>query len=101
MRKEIKPAKVCDKCGSRLKAAVEVAFCDYCKEKILGDRKFEVTVFWKNGGSVDTQRQEFCSMKHTRQWLIEFPYNREKVEFISLPYIENYKELDEKKEVKK
>jgi len=98
MRKEVKPAKLCDKCGSRLKPAVEAYFCDYCQQKFTPNRSkslVEVHTFWKNESGTNADQQEFCSMKCARQWLIEFPYNRERVEFITLPYIHDFDDLNE------
>ena len=94
MRREIKPAIICEHCGTQLKPPKEARFCDYCKEKFPDDVDIDVTVFWKNPESRAT-RQEFCSMTCAKKWLLEFPYNKERVSFITLPYIFDFKQLVE------
>jgi len=93
LRKEIKPPVICEHCGTQLKIGVDARFCDYCKKKYSEDIQIEVTVFWKNRGSCNADRQEFCSMDCARKWLLEFPYNKEEIQFIDLPYISNFPDL--------
>lgn len=72
------------------------SFCDYCKQKVPeGVEVVQISVFWKDKTGANAQNQEFCSLKHARQWLLEFPYNKERVDFIVLPYIRNVDELKE------
>lgn len=92
MRKVTKPAIVCDKCGSILSNEEYDSFCDYCKTKIPEER-YEVGVFWKN--HEDATHLEFCSLKCARAWLLKFPLNKERVEFIVLPYIHEPCKIDE------
>ena len=95
MRKTTKSAIVCDKCGSTLEPEHTESFCDYCKQKIPDGEVVELTVFWKDRNGGDAQGQEFCSLHHARQWLLEFPYNKERVDFIALPYIHNIEKLQD------
>jgi hypothetical protein len=95
MKKPIKSAIVCDKCGSILEPEHTESFCDYCKMKISDGEAVELTVFWKERSGGDAQNQEFCSLNHARQWLLQFPYNKEQVDFVALPYIHNMEKLEE------
>jgi hypothetical protein len=95
MRKPTKSAIICDKCGSTLKPEQTESFCDYCKQKIPDGEEVGITVFWKDQSGADAQSQEFCSLHHARLWLLEFPYNKEQVDFIVLPYIRNTEKLKE------
>jgi len=88
MRKMVKPPKVCEHCGTILKAGIEEAFCDYCKNKIPKEVHYEVGVFWKSDS--DAKSNEFCSWDCFVEWLHDFPFNKKRVEFISLPYIGSY-----------
>jgi hypothetical protein len=88
MRKVTKPAKVCKKCGSVLKHEEDEAFCDYCKEKIPEDVHLDTTSFFKGDHDLNrTTRNEFCSWNCVFQFLNEFPYNKKRVEFVTLPSI--------------
>lgn len=91
MLKVIKSAIVCDKCGSQLKSEIYEYFCDNCKMKTSGDI-FNVEIFWK-GDNKDAENLEFCSLKCVREWLLNFPYNKEEVHFVTLPYISNVDDL--------
>ena len=91
MRKVTKPAVVCDKCGSELISEKYSHFCDNCKMMTNGDN-FNVQIFWK-GDNKDAEDFEFCSLKCVREWLLKFPYNREEIQFITLPYISNLDDL--------
>ena len=93
MRKVTKSAIVCGKCGSVLTNEEYDNFCDYCKNKVEEVRT-EITVFWKDSDN-HTTRREFCSLKCARTWLLKFPYNKEKVDFITLPYIFEASQIDE------
>ena len=93
MRKTVKPAIVCDKCGSSLKEELTESFCDYCQKKITDGEGVDITVFWKGESGDNAKHQEFCSLKDARQWLLEFPYNKDRVEFIALPYIHDMNTL--------
>jgi len=96
MRKPIKPAVICEHCGTTLTPREEACFCDNCKNKIPEDISLHISVFWKGDDDLNyTTRQEFCSMKCVRDWLLNFPYNKEKVEFITLPYVQNFEQLKE------
>lgn len=94
VRKPVKSAIVCEKCGTTLKCEETEAFCDYCKQKIPeGVDGVQLTVFWKEESGANAAHQEFCSYKDARQWLLEFPYNKERVSFIALPYIHDLAKL--------
>ena len=97
MRKIVKPPKVCSHCGTQLIAPTEVAFCDWCKEKYKDEKSnIEITVFWKvDNDHHRAQRQEFCSAICARNWLLNFPWNKKRVEFFSLPLFQSYKEISE------
>jgi len=97
MRKPIKPAVICEHCGTTLIHQKEAHFCDNCKVKIPENvNNLRISIFWKEDYSCDhTDRQEFCSMKCVRDWLLNFPYNKERVEFITLPYVHNFEQLKE------
>jgi len=87
MRKVTKPKVVCEHCGSILKHEQYDAFCDYCQQKIKQDNsenQIEIIVFWKSDSNA--RSQEFCSMKCARRWLLNFPWNKKRVNFINLPY---------------
>ena len=89
--KVTKSAVVCDKCGSELKSEAYDHFCDNCKMKTSKDT-FNLAIFWK-GDNKDAESLEFCSLKCVREWLLNFPYNREEVKFVTLPYISNLDDL--------
>ena len=96
MRKVTKGAEHCDKCGSQLVGETQEWFCDKCKQKIKDKLKYKLTVFWKNDFNGNhTTSLDFCSLNCTRQWLLNFPYNIERIEFISLPFIHNGLEINE------
>lgn len=92
MRKVTKPAIVCDKCGSELKSEEYKHFCDNCKMVITGDT-VNIEIFWKNDKDC-AETFEFCSLVHAREWLLKFPYNKEEVRFIVLPYMVNIGDLE-------
>lgn len=97
MRKPIKAAELCSKCGAILKPEVETSFCDYCKQEIPKDptgNRTEISVFWKDTDS-NAESQEFCSLKCARTWLIEFPLNIERVSFMTMPYLHSMKDIHE------
>lgn len=91
MRKVTKSAIVCDKCGSTLKSEEYDSFCDNCTNKICSKDSFRVGIFWKDGSDADDV--EFCTLKCMREWLLKFPYNKDLVEFITLPYIHDIDDL--------
>lgn len=91
MRKVTKPAVVCDKCGSELKSEEYDHFCDNCKMKANKDT-FNVEIFWKNDDK-DAENFEFCCLKCVREWLLSFPYDKEEVQFVTLPYISDIDDL--------
>jgi len=84
MRKVTKPAKVCDKCGSRLTPEEYDEFCDHCKEKISKEVHLEVTTHF-NGD--EWRHDYFCSWKCVFAWLKNLPYDKERIQFMNLPYI--------------
>ena len=86
MRRVIKPARVCECCGSVLVPAVEARFCDLCQRRIDEDVHIEVIIFWK-GDELDTLDREFCSWDCFFEFLHNFPYNKSMVRFITLPSI--------------
>jgi len=86
MRRVIKPARVCECCGSVLVPAVEARFCDLCQRRIDKNVRIEVIIFWK-GDELDTLDREFCSWDCFFEFLRNFPYNKSKVRFITLPTI--------------
>ena len=92
MRKATTPAKVCDKCGSVLKHEEYDSFCDYCTMKIPKDIYYRIDIFWKSGHECN-DHAEFCSLKCVRKFLLNFPYNKEDIDFISLPYIHDLDKL--------
>lgn len=92
MRKVTKPAKVCDKCGSQLTPEKYDEFCDYCKEKITKEIHLQITTFFK--GHDNTRNDEFCSWKCVFAWLKNLPYNKERIQFIALPYINSMVKRD-------
>ena len=98
MRKVVKGAKYCEKCGATLIPEVYKCFCDLCKEEIskenVKDKVFRITVFWKDFSSKSTHK-EFCSYKCAREWLINFPLNMEMVLLISLPYLYSSESIKE------
>lgn len=87
MRKITKPPKICEHCGAVLIPAVEVSFCDRCMEKIPENVYLRVIVFWKDSGAGSAEDHEFCSWRCVFNWLRNFPYNKDRVSFITLPYI--------------
>ncbi len=89
MRKIVKSAIVCDKCGSTLKNEEYEKFCDYCKMKVEGEG-FNITIFHKDISSKDEQ---FCTVKCLKDFLLNFPYNKEEIKFITLPYFDKLEEL--------
>lgn len=91
MRKVTKSAVVCDKCGSELKSEEYDHFCDHCKMK-TGKDPFSVEIFWK-GDCKEVETLDFCCFEHVREWLLNFPYNKEEVQFIVLPYITNLDDM--------
>ena len=97
MRKVTKPAKVCDKCGSQLIPEETEEFCDYCKEKISKEFHLEITTHFTGDNWKDDY---FCSWKCVFAWLKNFPYNKERVEFITLPYINSLLNRNFKKQYK-
>jgi len=86
MRKMVKPPIVCEHCGTTLKHGAEERFCDYCKGKIPEEYHLRVNTFWEDLGS-SAQDNEFCSWRCVTAWLREFPYNKKRVSFLTLPYI--------------
>lgn len=90
MRKVTKAAVVCDKCGSELESEKYDHFCDSCK-KMTKDT-FNVQIYWKDE-SKDDEDFEFCCLGCVREWLLKFPYDKEQVQFITLPYISNVDDL--------
>ena len=99
MRKTTKPAVICKQCGSTLKGEGYDLFCDNCQQKIQSNEGYlEVSTFWKSSRyDIPATHNEFCSGKSVREWLQQYPksHNLEMVEFITLPYIHNFKELKE------
>jgi hypothetical protein len=91
MRKITKPAVVCDKCGSELIPERHDHFCDNCEMKTSKDT-LNVEIYWKDGNR-DAETLEFCCLKCVREWLLSFPYNKEEVQFVVLPYISNLDDL--------
>lgn len=91
MRKVTKSAVVCDKCGSELKSEEYDHFCDNCKMKTTKDT-FNVEIFWKGDGK-EAEHFEFCCLKCVKEWLLNFPYNKEEIQFVTLPYIHNIDDL--------
>lgn len=91
MLKVTYPAVICKECGSILKSEVYESFCDNCETKILGD-PFDIDIFWKSGED-KTKTINLCSLECLKDFLIRFPYNIDEVEFITIPYIHNIKEL--------
>lgn len=92
MLKITEAAIICKECGSELKSKVHETFCDNCKMKIKED-PFNIDIFWKQHENNDSLN--FCTLKCMKEWLIEFPYNKNEVEFITLPYIHNIDELQQ------
>ena len=86
MRKVINPGKVCEHCGSRLTSPVEAVFCDYCKEKVPEGVHINVTVFFDDYDS-NAPRPEFCSWNCFFNWMRDPPFNKKKINFISLPHL--------------
>lgn len=84
MRKIVKPPKICEQCGATLIHAIDVAFCDLCKEKIPEGIRIDSTVFWTSHSSNAT-RNEFCSWNCFFKWIKKFPYNKKMVSFINIP----------------
>jgi len=94
MRKQIKAPVLCEKCGSTLKHGEDATFCDFCKKQYASkSENYTITVFWKDRESDCTTRQEFCSVNCAREWLINFPYNKKRIEFIVLPYMLNFSDI--------
>lgn len=91
MRKVTKAAVVCDKCGSELKSEECNHFCDNCK-MMANKETFDVEIYWKYENK-DVEHFEFCSLICMREWLLKFPYNKEEVKFVTLPYISNIDDL--------
>lgn len=91
MRKITKAAVVCDKCGSELKSEEYNHFCDNCKMMANKDT-FNVEICWKCD-SKDPETFEFCTLKCVREWLLNFPYNKEEVQFVVFPYIYDFDDL--------
>ncbi len=91
MLKVTEPAIICKDCGSILKSEVHESFCDNCKTKILGEL-FNIDIFWKSH-KVESETINLCSLKCIKDFLINFPHNIDEVEFITMPYIHNIKDL--------
>jgi RNase P subunit RPR2 len=91
MRKIIKAAVVCDKCGTELESEKYDHFCDSCK-KMANKDTFDVEIYWKDE-SKDAEHFEFCCLECVREWLLKFPYDKEQVHFVTLPYINNVDDL--------
>ncbi len=99
MRKITQPAKICEDCGSVLKSEQYDFFCDNCKTKIPSDKyvsgeSYTTSILWKNGSCTNGD-QDFCSLKCVREWLLNFPYNKNEVVSITLPYIRNIDDMKE------
>jgi len=93
MRKPIKPAVICEHCGTTLKHQEEAYFCDYCKKQFPVDNHHEVCVCY-GAGHNQHHDYEFCSAKCARQWLLEFPMNKD-FWYVNLPPIMSFEQLKE------
>uniref|UniRef100_A0A6H2A0X5 Uncharacterized protein n=1 Tax=viral metagenome TaxID=1070528 RepID=A0A6H2A0X5_9ZZZZ len=94
MRKITKPEVICEHCGSILKSAEYEEFCDYCKRKIEIGTYFDISTFFKDFDQ-HSEKDRFCSIKCLKDWISNYPYNIEKVSFISLPYVHDLEVLKE------
>lgn len=92
MQKVTESVVVCKECGSELKSEVHETFCDNCKVKIKED-PFNIDIFWKDHTEDRSDSLNFCTLKCMKEWLLKFPYNKNEVEFITLPYIHNIDDL--------
>lgn len=86
MRKVIDAGKVCECCGAILVHPKEEEFCDFCKGKIAEGVNLRSDVFFKDGGS-HSPSIAFCSWGCVFDWLRNFPWNQDRVNFVTLPYI--------------
>lgn len=92
MRKQIKPDKICKECGTRLEVGEEAVFCGVCKEKIKADYPYNITVFFKNKKLFDSApRVDCCSWECVVKWLKTFTWNKQEIDFVTLPYISDDK----------
>lgn len=92
MLKTTEAAIICKECGSELKSKVCETFCDNCKMKIK-EEPFNIDIFWKSHENNNKDSLNFCALKCMKEWLLKFPYNKDEVEFITLPYIHNIDDL--------
>lgn len=92
MRKVTKPAKVCNKCGSQLTTEEYDEFCDYCKDKISKEIHLEISTCFE--GDNNWRHDCFCSWKCVFTWLKNFPYEKERIQFMNLPHINSMMKRD-------
>lgn len=88
MLKVTEPAIICKECGSEIKSEVHETCCDNCKMKIK-ELPLTVDIFWKDHTERNAIDVQFCTLNCMKEWLIKFPYNKNEVEFVTLPYIHN------------
>jgi hypothetical protein len=77
MRKIIKEAEYCTKCGRLVKSAEEDFFCDYCGRQLKSEKYwghvYKIDLY--HGGAGDCSCREiipnwiFCSINHMIRWL--------------------------------
>lgn len=92
MRKKIEGDTICDKCGTILQCGKEEIFCDHCKKKLTQEYPLRITVFWKGTNderpdNLEVESVELCSWSCVIDFLRNFPWNKKRVESVTLPYI--------------